>query len=226
MAGYHGVYGTAAFTLGNGIDAGDKFAVIFFDNLASGSTTITGDTHYAVVTDPSWVVPGDGDNIQFQSMPSTGDFQQLAGIQASFQVGNVAPVSYLDWASLYFNPTNAPNAQTTANPEGDEFANLFEYAFGLNPLTWSGDHPNVPVTTIASDVGGDYLITEYRRPVSHDGVEVSVEVSTDLELWTGGPLSVQLLSREVVDGDEVVRYRSTLSHQGRLFMRVTVQSQN
>jgi len=61
-------------SVGNGVDSGDNFAIIVFEN--SSTTAISGDT-YRIYTDASWVVPADGTNWSFGPTAGAGVFQQL-----------------------------------------------------------------------------------------------------------------------------------------------------
>jgi len=61
-------------SVGNGVDSGDNFAIIVFEN--SSTTAISGDT-YRIYTDASWVVPADGTNWSFGPTAGAGVFKQL-----------------------------------------------------------------------------------------------------------------------------------------------------
>jgi hypothetical protein len=63
----------AGIQLTGGVDAGDKFAIIVFEN--STTSAVASDT-YRIFTDPTWVVPSDGFTITF-SNTTAGSFAQL-----------------------------------------------------------------------------------------------------------------------------------------------------
>ncbi len=65
--------------LANGVDAGDKFAIVVFEN--STTSAVASDT-YRVYTDASWVVPADGSTFTFSTSGLAGTFLQL-GVNAS-----------------------------------------------------------------------------------------------------------------------------------------------
>ncbi|MGC6425193.1 MAG: hypothetical protein ACON4O_09435 [Lentimonas sp.] len=80
----------------NGIDAGDPFAIFFFDGItATEDITIVG-AFYGVATyvdvdiedglDGSWVVPANTQTFGFRSSLSEGNYQQLTGISADFTI--------------------------------------------------------------------------------------------------------------------------------------------
>ncbi len=76
--------------LTNGVDIGDKFAFVVFQN--STTTILAGDT-YTVWTHSSWVVPPDG-NYSFAASPTGSNFQQVtAANSANLKVftGTVVP---------------------------------------------------------------------------------------------------------------------------------------
>ncbi|MEO0508831.1 MAG: hypothetical protein AAF065_03095 [Verrucomicrobiota bacterium] len=79
------IYNTAiSFELGGGIDNGDKFAFVVFDD--SAATTLDGDA-FEIYTDSSWVVPLDGD----YTFGSSGDFSQLTSSENFSGNGTVVP---------------------------------------------------------------------------------------------------------------------------------------
>jgi|GEM_PF-1059539 len=64
----------SAFALGNGVDTGDKFAIIVFET--STSTANAGDT-YRIYTDASWTVRADPSTTSFSATPGADTFLQL-----------------------------------------------------------------------------------------------------------------------------------------------------
>lgn len=53
------------FNLTNGVDTGDSFLVVVFDQADNTSTVATVGSTYRIWTDSSWVVPSDGDTVTF-----------------------------------------------------------------------------------------------------------------------------------------------------------------
>lgn len=90
--------------LGNGVDSGDKFALIVFET--STTTGVAGDT-YRIFTDPTWVVPSDGFTVSF-SNTTAGSFAQL---------GTTASPAFMKTI-----------AATSAVPEPSSFAALAGFA--------------------------------------------------------------------------------------------------
>ena len=73
--------GNYSFNLVNGVDTGDQFGVLVYEN--SQATTNNGDS-YKLWTDTNWLLPADGNTITAGT-----DFDQLSGAN-SFS-GNVVP---------------------------------------------------------------------------------------------------------------------------------------
>lgn len=76
-------------SLTNGVDAGDKFAFVVFRNSTSTSNVLEGDT-YTIWTDPTWVIPADGSNLQFQAAPTGLNFKQMTSTSSAAFTKTVA----------------------------------------------------------------------------------------------------------------------------------------
>lgn len=111
-----------------------------------------------------------------------------------------------------------------ANPDGDPFSNLLEYAFDLNPTVVSEN----PVTVIYE--GGTARII-YPRRVDATGLLYVPEWSTNLTDWTAQGITQELVPGPVIGATETVvavvpeaivaaAWASNLS----LFVRVTVNA--
>jgi len=61
--------GISNIPLTNGVNQGDRFAVITFDN--STTVALAGDT-FKIWTDPTWIIPADGSTLSFQASVTTG----------------------------------------------------------------------------------------------------------------------------------------------------------
>lgn len=73
------------FDLNDGIDAGDSFGILVFDN----STTMASDT-FSIFTDASWLLPSDGSTVTFGL--SGNDILQIRPGSGSVEVGSISPV--------------------------------------------------------------------------------------------------------------------------------------
>ena len=109
------------------------------------------------------------------------------------------------------------NATRTANPDGDGFNNLLEYALRTNP-TQSNAAPY-----ILSREGGNLVFT-YTRPSVATDLVYSVEWSESL---SGGNWSTAGISQQILADDGTTRtvraYTSTTGAQ--LYMRLKVVPQ-
>ena len=171
------------------------------------------------VSRPGWT---SGNAIAFlveRSGHSAADsFDKGGGSPASLSVtySSVATASFAHW--LTSHPTlSGVNATRTANPDGDGFNNLLEYALRTNP-TQSNTAPY-----ILSREGGNLVFT-YTRPSVATDLVYSVEWSESL---SGGNWSTAGISQQILADDGTTRtvraYTSTTGAQ--LYMRLKVVPQ-
>ena len=214
----HTIPGTASFYLEDGVNTGDRFGILFFDNLPSGSTTVTGETRYTFVSHESWVVPGDSSSFLFHRSPGPARLKQFTGLQTGFEVQQgIIPITYAEWIASHFG-SGHPEAGPTDDPDGDSFVNRLEFALGMNPII-AGDK-NTPVVTLERDPDGPYLMAEIRRPLTHKHIPVVAEVSTDLKEWQSGDGQVREMSRTESGEEEIIIFRSTVTEASQLFLRL------
>lgn len=97
------------------------------------------------------------------------------------------PVSAVaQWRATHFgvNAGTPGIAGPAADPDGDQIANLVEYALALDPLAPSaGGLPSASVVTVTGD---GYLAITFPRATMATDATVAVEVSADLATWTPG----------------------------------------
>jgi hypothetical protein len=136
------------------------------------------------------------------------------------------------WQNSQFN-TNASNpavASEWADPDGDGLLNLFEYAFGLDPLVAS--RAGVPQPRLVDQAGQPHLGIEFpRRPIPAE-LTYTVQVSPDLQAWLEGVTyadAVQVVSNGLTAdvgtaGLPLVRLNDPITHAGRRFLRVSVRA--
>lgn len=113
-------------------------------------------------------------------------------------------------AELLDPAVSGPNA----DPDGDGFANLLEFALGLDPR--AATTAGLP----AISIGTSELIYTYRRPASRSELTYVVQVSTDLSTWTTAGVTHELLS--TADGVETWRGRVPTALGPNLFLRLRV----
>ena len=91
------------------------------------------------------------------------------------------------WENLYFTAAQQASAAVSgpmATPAGDGISNLMKYALNLNPNT-----PGVgglPVESITSAGGKQYLTLTYIQVIADTDITYTVQVSGDLATWSSG----------------------------------------
>ena len=97
-----------------------------------------------------------------------------------------------------------------ADPDGDDFSNLIEYATKTNPLVSNRASPPVIVSKVAH-ADQFYQALSYRRRVANLEIEMNAEISQNLATWNQDSPHTILLNTPVNNGDgtETVSYRST-----------------
>lgn len=95
-----------------------------------------------------------------------------------------APVGTYDaFAQRSFTPAQQVNpaiSAPTADPDGDGYNNLAEFAFALQPLT--KDAPDLRFTWSTAG-NSTYPALQFRRPVEHAGLRYELAASSDLQTW-------------------------------------------
>jgi hypothetical protein len=76
-----------------------------------------------------------------------------------------------------------------ANPDGDAFVNLLEYALGLEPL--GADEPAPPVLVAGRQ--NDHLTFTYRRRSPPTDIGYEVQAGSDLSAWSALGISEEIL---------------------------------
>lgn len=99
--------------------------------------------------------------------------------------GVVSPTeAYSFWIAGY----GVSNSDMTADPDGDQYDNLLEYAFGGNPAD-EGDQGNAPVTSMMDEAGTNwfYYVHYEHADKGLRGLDYSVAAGTDLVStnWSG-----------------------------------------
>jgi hypothetical protein len=110
------------------------------------------------------------------------------------------------WRQANFgNPTNSGTGADTANPDGDQFNNLHEYAFGLNPHlpetaaveVSNGSIVRRGAPTAARTNGTDFRAVFGRR-IDHAeaGLTYTVQFSADLSAWENSTAAPVVLATD------------------------------
>ena len=137
-----------------------------------------------------------------------------------FQRGSV---TFDSWASAH--SLSGANATLTADPDGDGFSNLVEYAFGRDPN--AADGGALTQTQIVTVAGSNYLGLTYTRPAGADAatdITYTPERTTDVAVqWSSADIVVQ----SIAPGPgtlETVTVRSThpMDTMTKEFLRVSI----
>jgi hypothetical protein len=133
-----------------------------------------------------------------------------------------------------FNGTPGQSNGTTflgspsGDTDGDGLSDYFEYATGSN--MGSPGSFNLPVAGVAAytvdDVTSNYLKFDYRRNLSADGVNYTVQSSADLTTWSSDSSAVVYVgTHNNGDGTATVTYRAAApmsAGQPKMFLRLSV----
>ena len=217
----HQIPGMATITLGEGIDPGDPFAVVYFNTLLSNARTLPADTAYEIATHSSWKVPAPGASLEFRSQSQEGRLLQLSDTSPSYQTAEaVDSVSYSQWVASHFGSDDVVNAMPLSDPDNDEMSNAMEYAFDMDPH--QSDANGYPWVQLFEDSSGSTKLSlSYPQIVAHIDATIHVEASKDLKSWSGGSEAIEFVSAEI-DGDLLVLTLQTVASANPLFIRVRV----
>ncbi|MEY3894786.1 MAG: hypothetical protein RLZZ214_305 [Verrucomicrobiota bacterium] len=98
-------------------------------------------------------------------------------------VANFQAATLATWKEDNFSPSDMADpaiSGTLADSDGDGFANLIEYALGMNPKT--ADQPQL----LQGQIIDGHLTLTYMRDRAPADITCTVEVSSDLETWHSG----------------------------------------
>jgi hypothetical protein len=105
------------------------------------------------------------------------------------------------WRQTYFGtPENSGSAADNADPDGDGWVNLLEYAFNTDPNAPNGSPLSYAVT------GGHLTVTFKRAHPAPTDISYLFEVADELDsgLWSSGPAYTTQTVTDNLDGSETV----------------------
>jgi autotransporter-associated beta strand protein len=108
---------------------------------------------------------------------ATGVVSVVGGSNVVLTVAAAVLTPFQTWQTNYFGSTTNLAAAYDADPDGDGYANLLEYAFGSNPTL--GGSVNAP----ASGTSGDYLTITVPRNADATDISYEVQGSSNLLDW-------------------------------------------
>ena len=183
------------------------------------------------------------DNAPWPTSPDGGGFSLVLlnpesapdpSVAANWEAGSVSggtpgdpepePAGLEQFLAQFLNPTQMADptiAGPLADPEGDGYSNLLEYALGGHPLLFG---PLVTRTTVDFQ-GSDYPAMTFLRRNDDPGLTIEAQVSTDLVTWNeGGAFLVEESAIDQGDGTTLVTIRSLLPLNGpdEQFLRIRI----
>ena len=145
-------------------------------SLLSGPANLTGD---------QLTLTGVGTVTVRASQAGDASFDAAPNVDRTFTVS----ANFDSWELGYFTAPELADANVSgpnADPDGDGYANLVEYALGLEPKAFS--HSGLPEVTNDAT----HWVYTYTRPEGRTDITFTVEVSTDLSGW-GAPTVAEVL---------------------------------
>jgi len=129
-------------------------------------------------------------------------------VREGFGIGATPLQTFASWAAE--NSLTGDDAQTTANPDGDAYINLFEYVLGLSPTTAD--------ESVSLGVESGDVVLEYSENTQVSDYLFGVQLSEDLDSWS------QTTTGSVVPGPEnaTLRRRLALPPGAKHFVRFHV----
>ena len=136
-----------------------------------------------------------------------------ARLTVRYYLTSPPPASFAKWLTAYPSLTGL-NAQLTANPDGDAFNNLLEYALATNPA-----QSNAAPYTVGAN-GGKLFFT-YNRPSLAPDIVYALEWSDTLAAgnWSASGIAQQVLGD---DGTTRMVRASVAAGAGRRFLRLKI----
>ncbi len=177
-----------------------------------------------------WVVPGQGDSVDFFFATTNADSGPPPGTQppasgfAGFQVTASGSISFSTWQSTYFSAQELGEptvSGASATPLNDGVPNLLKYLYDINPnfLLSASDRAALP--SISMTGNGSFLTLTYRESPTVTGITITAQSSTNLQSWSN--LTSQQVSTDPTTGDLIMQAQVALSGT-KQFLRLNVTS--
>ena len=138
------------------------------------------------------------------------------------------------WRQYWFSTiSNSGTAANTANPDGDAYVNLAEFAFGTNPTANSPGAitvnsgiitPGAPTTVVTNTPTGVEFSALYgrRKDYVSAGLSYSVEFSADLASWTPSAVAPTVTADDGTLQAVTVPYPFFINGKKARFFRVVI----
>ena len=182
-------------------------------------------TEFRYEDDAPWLpgADGTGQSLVFQTL-SNSNPAEASSWMLSLTIGGTPGAP-----GIGREPFSGDPLQDT---DGDGLADLFEYATGSDLTDPSSSfHPAASLSQLIVDgVRQNFLVFEFQRDPSINGVRFIIESSTDLMAWEQNPANlIHAMSHENPDGTQTETYRSaedvSIGESSRLFLRLKVEQE-
>ncbi len=137
--------------------------------------------------------------------------------------------SFSEWITLFFSQEEIENgnmAQPKSDPDKDGYINLVEYAFNSSPLKQSQISDFAEISKISVD-GNYYYAFSYDQRIDLKGLEIELEVSSDMKNWNSGVEYFKKIS-ETFDAEsgyvnKTFRSIETINSSSAQFFRIKIE---
>jgi|GEM_PF-2428609 len=213
-------------------NGGEQLALTGPDGADAGTLPDTiKDFAYSDVAPWPQTADGDGPSLILINPAANPDHNLAANWTATAWPGGLigaggtnVPWTYQQWRNLLWGPAGAADNAISgpdADPDSDGFSNRIEFALAGNPRR-SDAGLLLPVASVSSIGGEDFLTVEFRVPAGLPAGVVTPQSSADLGSWSGG--LTQHSASPNSDGTVTLRYRGPVSIAvgQRIFIRLLV----
>lgn len=152
----------------------------------------------------------------------TGSYSGELGMDNLVLYGT-STTAYKPWIAAY--GLSEADALETANPDGDAYNNLEEYAFGGDPLSAADDGHPVSHSILIEGETQFFEFVYPRRTTPGSDLQYLLETTTDLTADDWGDAGTIETSPVSIDGDfEVITNRIEMSGESTQFIRVRLET--
>ena len=172
-----------------------SYGIVSSTHVSGASTSSESYNHSAVIGDIGGYI-------------SSGNYDFQSGFIGVFASGEITS-GFSSWASSLIDNG------IEGDSDEDGIANLVEYAFGLDPMSY-----NLITEKVNFENQGDELVLRYAADVSIEDIEYIVEYSDDLSQWKTDGIS-EIVESSVGSIENRKASISKLGHNQR-FMRINI----
>ena len=195
----------------NAIPGSVKFDIKRSTTSGSGYTTIATGYPYNTYYD-SMMAPG----ATYYYVVTARNFSDESPASAEVSATPLSPEQ--EWRNYYFgSPANAGNGADDANPDHDEFTNVWERRFGTSPT--NGKEPSLQ-PLVGIDASNQLTFLYRKSKISRKSDFTVQENSVPGEGWTPAPGATQLVSEDATA--RTLLFATPLGTNAKNFLRLAV----